>query len=188
MGHAESSSLQISEGLSGGRTPGCGASKGVGSGVCAWSPALTKRHSPKIAKQRTHLGFCRSFLQRIASLQNWHTPIAASNPRMMRLRIAPTTTKPRGVFVSTAFMNWRSLLVGTIDSRNTIRAAAWTLSTERSYPLQRTADSALSGFRSTLLMCRHREGWVIRVAFCPAAIKRRGVWGIQRCFSLDALN
>ena len=25
-------------------------------------------------------------------------------------------------------------------------------------------------------MCRHREGWVIRVAFCAAAIKRRRVW------------
>ena len=38
------------------------------------------------------------------------------------------------------------------------------------------------------LMCGHREGWVIRVAFCPAAIKRRRVWGIQECIGLDAFN
>ena len=35
---------------------------------------------------------------------------------------------------------------------------------------------------STLLMCRHREGWVIRVAFLPATIKRRRVWAFRGAF------
>src|SRR5580658_7001599 len=37
-------------------------------------------------------------------------------------------------------------------------------------------------------MCRDREGWVIRVAFCPAAAKCRGGWAFRGAFLLMRLT
>src|ERR1700756_5935682 len=48
-------SSNLGKGLSGGRTPGCGESRGVGSGVCAFSTPVTNRHRARTAKQHAGL-------------------------------------------------------------------------------------------------------------------------------------
>jgi hypothetical protein len=90
--------------------------------------------------------------------------------------------------VPTAFMNWSSLLVGTIDSRSSDSDSGLDIEHRTILPTSTNSRLGSSGLPSTFLMCRHHEGWEIRVAFCPAAIKRRRVWGIQGCICLDAFS
>ena len=74
---------------------------GVGSGVCAWSAAVTKRHSPKMTKQRTGLGF----LPLLSRETEWSTLDVLA---YLRVSLCPSDAKsPQGLKRSDAKLHWR---------------------------------------------------------------------------------
>src|ERR1700739_2203829 len=77
-------SSNLGNGMSGGRTPGCGASGGEGSGVCAWS---------RLGRKRIRTNNSKANRNRIAKFHVLST-LAAKSRMSLHQQFRPPTPKP----------------------------------------------------------------------------------------------